>query len=174
MKPMRADTFRWLDAVFWGIWMLTPFLIWQSFEAIWSHPYSYEQYENISTQHVASYSALGKALVAFALGVDMLLAATILLLMHRLVRQFNRGELLIVSTLKTMKNMAWVCICMPLIEILLYNFNTYLLYAIGDIPTWQPLFTLKLMLVALGFFLYALYMLIQHAIALQKDVDLTV
>lgn len=174
MKPMRADTFRWLDAVFWGIWLLAPFLIWQAFEALWSHPYSYEQYGNISAQNVSSYSTLGKVLVAFAAGVDMLLAATILLLMHRLVRQFKRGELLIVTTLNTMKNMAWVCICMPLIEILLYNLNTYLLYVTGDMPAWQPLYTLKLMLVALGFFLYALYMLIQHAIALQKDVDLTV
>lgn len=174
MKPMRADTFRWLDAVFWGIWILTPFLIWQSFEAIWSHPYSYEQYGNLSAQNVASYSTLGKALVAFAAGVDMLLAATILLLMHRLVRQFKRGELLIVTTLETMKNMAWVCICMPLVEILLFNLNTYLLHYTGDISDWQPLYTIKLMLLALGFFLYALYKLIQHAIALQKDVDLTV
>ena len=60
------------------------------------------------------------------------------------------------------------------VEILFYNLNGYLLYRLGDIPAWQPLYALQVMLVALGLFLFALQMLIQHAVALQKDVDLTV
>lgn len=174
MKPMRSDTFRWLDAVFWGIWLMAPFLIWQEFSSIWSHPYSYGQFVDTRLPVVSTLSASGKVLVVLASGLDMVQEIATLVLMHRLERQFQRGEMLITVTLRTMKYVAWIAIVMPMIEILIYNLNCYSLYRLGDISAWQPLYTINVMMLALGLFLYALYMLIQHAIALQKDVDLTV
>lgn len=173
MKRMKPSTFKWLDAVFWIIWMLAPFLIWQAFQAIWSHPYSYQQYD-VGPPNVEVYSALGKLLVALASGLGMVQEIATLVLMHRLVRQFQRGDMLIAATLRTMKYIAWIAMIMPVIEILFYNLNTYWLYRLGDIPAWQPLYTINVMMLALGLFLYALHLLIQHAIALQKDADLTV
>ncbi len=173
MKRMKPSTFKWLDAVFWMIWLLAPFLIWQAFQAIWAHPYSYQQYD-VGPPNVAAYSALGKLLVVLASGLGMVQEVATLVLMHRLVRQFQRGDMLIAATLRTMKYIAWIAMIMPVIEILFYNLNTYWLYRLGDIPAWQPLYTINVMMLALGLFLYALYMLIQHAIALQKDADLTV
>jgi hypothetical protein len=173
VKPIKPSTFKWLDAMFWGIWLLMPFIIWQDVNPIWSLPYSYEEY-NVGPPNVAAYSTQGKVLVYLATGLDSLFDLLILSLMHRLVRQFKRGELLIETTLCTMKYMACICITMPVVEILFYNLNGYLLYRLGDIPAWQPLYALQVMLVALGLFLFALQMLIQHAVALQKDVDLTV
>jgi len=173
MKQIKQSTFKWLDAIFWGVWLLMPFLIWQAFDPIWSQPYSYEEYD-VGPPNVAAYSALGKVLVTFATGFDKLFELIILALMHRLVRQFKRGDLLIETTLSTIKYMAWVISAMPIVEILIFNLNSYLLYRLGDIPAWQPLYTFQVMAFAMGLFLYALQMLIQHAIALQKDVDLTV
>jgi hypothetical protein len=173
MKRMKPSTFKWLDAIFWAIWLLMPFLIWQAFDLTWSQPYSYEE-NYIGSPNVATYSTLGKVLVGLAAGTDRLFDLIILALMHRLVRQFKRGDLLIETTLSTIKYMAWAIIAMPIVEILIFNLNSYLLYRLGDTLAWQPLYTFKVMVFAMGLFLYALYMLIQHAIALQKDVDLTV
>jgi Na+-translocating ferredoxin:NAD+ oxidoreductase RnfA subunit len=163
-----------LDAIFWCIWLLAPFLIWQSFDAIWARPYSYEEFGDMQSPIVATFSMQGKLLVGLASGLEMVQDVATLVLMHRLVRQFKRGDMLIAATLRTMKYIAWIAIAMSIIEILVYNLNSYWLYRLGDVPTWQPLYTINLMILAVGIFLLALKMLIEHAIALQKDVDLTV
>jgi hypothetical protein len=49
-----------------------------------------------------------------------------------------------------------------------------LLHRFGDLPSWEPVYFLDVMSLALALTLFALRILIRHAIALQEDADLTV
>ncbi|NOT15067.1 MAG: hypothetical protein HOP21_05730 [Methylotenera sp.] len=176
MKQSEKVIFKRIDMIFWGLWLLAPFLLWQAIHFTWTMPY-YPFGDEVDCARgpaAASFSALGQGLVALAFVMGIGFYAALIILMHRLVRCFKRGEMLISATLDTINKMAWIFIAIAVISILHYNLNLYLLYRLGDLPKWQPFYTLDMLSIALGLMLFGLRILIQHAIVLQEDMNLTV
>lgn len=176
MQQAEKVIFRRIDMIFWGLWLLAPFLLWQAIHLAWTMPYYPFGGEAgcLKGAAAATFSAQGQFLVALAFVIGIGFYAVLIILMHRLVRRFKQGEMLISATLDTINKMAWIFMAIAVISILHYNINLYLLYRLGDLPKWQPFYTLDMLSIALGLMLFGLRILIQHAIALQEDVNLTV
>ncbi len=176
MQQSEKVIFKRIDLVFWGLWLLAPFLLWQAIHLTWTMPYYPFGDETGCAKGpaAASFSVQGQCLVALAFVIGIGFYAALLVLMHRLVRRFKQGEMLISATLDTINKMAWIFIAISVMSTLHYNLNLYLLYRLGDLPQWQPFYTLDMLSIALGLMLFGLQILIQHAIVLQEDVNLTV
>jgi len=176
MQQSEKVIFKRLDWIFWGLWLVAPFLLWQAIHLTWTMPYFPFGDETGCGKGpaAASFSIQGQVLVALAFVMGIGFYAALIILMHRLVRRFKQGEMLISATLETINKMAWIFIAIAVVSILHYNLNLYLLYRLGDLPKWQPFYTLDMLSIALGLMLFGLRILIKHAIALQEDVNLTV
>lgn len=176
MEQSEKVLFKRLDRLFWGLWLLAPFLLWQAIHLTWTMPY-YPFGDEAGCEKgpaAVTFSMQGQLLVVLAFVMAIGFYGALIMLMHRLVRRFRQGEMLISTTLDTINKMAWIFIAIAVISILHYNLNLYLLYRLGDLPKWQPFYTLDMLSIALGLMLFGLRILIQHAIDLQEDVDLTV
>ncbi len=174
MKHEETLLLQRLERYFWGLWALAPFLLSLAIYSIWSRPYVVGN--DITTQKnlVSSFSFDGQLLVGAEMLIQIGLYVVLMVLMHSLVRRFTRGQMLISATLRTMKNIAWLLLANAFIGIFLYNLNMYLLFRWGDLPSWEPIYFIDTMSIALALTLLALRILIRHAMRLQEDVDLTV
>ena len=175
MKQADLKVLKRLDAVLWFIWLLAPIYIFIAIKSTWSAPYIDTGLDlTKKVLAVSAYSFNGQLLIADGLVFEIAFYVLILLLTHLLVRQFIKGEILISATLTTMKRLAYLFIIMPLALFVIYNLNLYLLYKFGDLPIWEPHYQPDLVAFAIGLLFLALHILIKHAVALQKDIDLTV
>ena len=173
MKQTDLKVLKRLDAVLWFIWLLAPIYIFMAIKSTWSAPYI-DLHLPKKALVVSAYSLNGQILIAASLVFEIVFYVLIVLLIHRLVRQFIKGEILISATLTTMKRFAYLFITVPLALFVIYNINLYLLYKFGDLPMWEPLYQPDLVAFSIGLLFLALHILIKHAVALQKDIDLTV
>jgi hypothetical protein len=174
MKREEILLLQQLERCFWGLWALAPFLLGLAIYYTWHYPYAFGQDIEVSKNFVSSFSLGGQLLVGMELLIHTALYVILMGLMHALVRRFTRGQMLISITLSTMKNIAWLLLVSVFIGVLLYNLNLYLLFRWGDLPSWQPLYFIDVMSLALALILLALRILIRHAMRMQEDVDLTV
>lgn len=163
-----------LERCFLGLWVLAPFLLSLAIYYTWSYPYVVGKDVETQKTLVSSFSFGGQLLVGVELLIHVGLYVTLVVLMHSLVRRFARGQMLVCATLRTIKNIAWLLLAYACIAMPLYNLNMYLLSRWGDIPTWEPIYFIDAMSLALALTLFALHILIRHAMRLQEDVDLTV
>ena len=174
MKQEETVFFKRLERCFWGIWVLFPFLLSFAIHYMWTSPYAFFNDADAPRAIVSTFSFGGQMLVSVEMLIHISFYVALMVLMHMLVRRFARGKMLMSATLGTMKNIAWLLLAYVCIEMPLYNLNMYLLHSFGDLPSWEPLYYLDVMSLALALTLFALRILIRHAIALQEDVDLTV
>jgi hypothetical protein len=172
MKTADVKVLKRLDAILWGLWLLAPLLIYKAVRLTWSLPFDLLNVTNKAA--VSSYSMQGQIVIGFFIALEIAMYVYIVFLIHKLVRQFIRGEILISATLSAMKKMAYISIFTPIVLLLIYNLNLYLLHSLGDLQSWQPYFDVDVVSVAIGLMFLALHILIQHAVQLQKDVDLTI
>jgi hypothetical protein len=166
--------FKRIERGFWLLWALAPILLALSVHYLWSYPYSLVVDVDGRTIPVSAFSFRGQLLVAMELFVNAGICIAVVVCMHRLVRCFVRGDMLISATLQTMNTIAWLLLAYAILGIPLYNLNVYLLYRWGDLPAWQPVYFIDVMGLAFALTLFALRTLIRHAIRLKEDVDLTV
>jgi Protein of unknown function (DUF2975) len=172
MKLADVKVLKRLDAVLWGLWLLAPFLIFKVVSLTWSLPYDLLNVTEKAA--VSSYSLQGQIVIGLHIAIHVGLYVYLVFLIHRLVRQFMKGEILISATLSTMKKMAYLFLSVPFVLLLMHNLNLYLLHQFGDLASWQPHFDFDIVGFAVGLMFLALHILIQHAVQLQKDVDLTI
>lgn len=173
---MKEETvfFKRLERCFWALWALAPFLLSLAIHYTWTSPYAISDDADASRMIVSTFSFGGQLLVSVEMLVNVGFYVILIALMHMLVRRFARGQMLMSATLGAMKSIACLLLAYAFIEIPLYNLNMYLLYRLGDLPSWEPFYFLDVMSLALALTLFALRILIRHAIDLQEDVDLTV
>ncbi len=172
MKQADVKVLKRLDAVLWGLWLLAPFLIIKVVRLTWSLPFNLLNVTEIAA--VSSYSMQGQIMIGLVLAIQVALYVYLVFLIHRLVRQFIKGEILISATLNTMKKMAYLFLSVPFVLLLMENLSLFLLHQFGDLASWQPFFDFDIVGFAVGLMFLALHILIQHAVQLQKDIDLTI
>lgn len=174
MHQEERRVFKRIERGFWLLWALAPILLALSVHYTWSYPYSLALDGNGRTIPVSAFSFPGQLLVAIDLFINTGICIALVVSMHRLVRCFARGDMLISATLQTMNTIAWLLLAYAILGVPLYNLNLYLLYRWGDIPAWHPVYFIDVMGLAFALTLFALRTLIRHAIRLKEDVDLTV
>ena len=174
MRQEEQLVFKKIERGFWLLWAIAPILLVLSVHYTWSYPYALMMEGDGRTLPVSSFSFRGQLLVAVELLMNIGICIALVVCMHRLVRCFARGEMLIVATLRTMHMIARLMLVYALMGISLYNLNLYLLYRWGDLPAWQPVYFIDVMALAFALTLFALRALIRYAIRLKEDVDLTV
>ncbi len=174
MQEEDRRVFKRIERGFWLLWAMAPILLWLCVYYSWTYPYSLALDGNGRTIPVSAFSFPGQLLVAIDLFINAGICITLVVCMHRLVRCFARGDMLISTTLRTMNTIAWLMLVYAFLGIPIYNLNIYLLYRLGDVPSWQPVYFIDVMGLAFALTLFALRTLISHAIRLKEDVDLTV
>lgn len=163
-----------LNLCFWGIWLFVPLLVGVFINHAWTAPYVMLDGVETATTIPSFFSFKGQVLVAIELLFNVVLYLALVALMHRLVGRFAIGQAMIVNTLHTMQIIAWLLLASACIGELLSNLNMFLLFRLGDIPSWEPIYFIDLKDLALSLTLFALRILIRHAIVLKEDNDLTV
>ena len=166
--------FKRIERGFWLLWAIAPMLLALCIHYSWIYPYSLVLDGEGRTIPVSEFSFRGQLLVALEMLINAGICITLVVCMHRLVRCFARGDMLISATLRTMNTIAWLLLSYAFIGISLYNLNLYLLYRWGDLSAWHPVYFIDAMALAFALTLFALRTLISHAIRLKEDVDLTV
>ena len=173
MKQADVKVLKRLDAVLWGLWLLAPCLIFRIVSLTWSLPYDILNPGKASAA-ISTYSLQGQIVVGLFIAIQVVIYVLLVILIHKLVRQFLKGEILISATLCAMKKMAYLFLTLPFLFLLMHNLNLYLLYKFGDLSSLKLAYDFDVVAFAIGLMFFALHILIQHAVQLQKDVDLTI
>lgn len=119
-------------------------------------------------------STAGSAIfwTVFALGVLPYVA--MMLVMHRTVRRFAQGRVLVDETLSALRLTAIILIVWPFLELVADNAASWALKATGDVNFTAFDFSLELAPLAGGLFMLAMGKALEHAIAAKTENDLTI
>lgn len=176
----RQRWFLLLDRAFCVVWMALPLLIWASLNVANDPSQITEQLPadlaNCS-QLVADPSRMSPAgrvmywgLFAFQISIYFVLLGFLHVVMHR----FAKGRIFAGETLTTVRNLGLILIAWPVLETAVTNAVAFGLKTMGDIPLFVPSYAIDVAPIAVGLFLLALRYVLEHAIAIQSENDLTI
>ena len=176
----HLDWFRRFDRIFWVIWAALPAMIWVAYRANLdagtpAAGMSPEQARCLDVLPSAiNMSGLGKTLLWALFAFEVSIYIVLLALLHRMVHRFASGDLLVSETLANLQTMGIVLVVWPLLEAVATNVVGYVWKANGDVPYWTANYFVDVGPIAVGVFLVALKGVLEHAIALKADHDLTI
>jgi hypothetical protein len=179
----RSENLAWfqtLDHAFWALWIALPVMIgsivWMlSDPAALLHGLTPEQMKCADIMpKPANFSSTGKllfwGLIAFTFSFYVVLMA----MFHRMVRRFARGHIFVSETLANIQWIGVIMIAFPFAEMLLGNVVNYALLKLGDSPVFAPTYMVDVGPIAVGAFLIALKFVLERAILLKSENDLTI
>lgn len=181
VREQRQLWFRRLDRTFWVIWAALPVVLWlayyRSTTAAGAIAESLTAEQAKCAAIVAdplTMSAKGQMLfwALFALGVSFY--AVLIGILHRMVNRFANGRIFVSETLQGVWWMGIFLVVWPFVDTITTNAVAYALYKLGDIKFFLPSYGVDVSTVAGGVFLMALKFVIEHAILLQSENDLTI
>jgi len=174
MNPSDKQTLQRLERAFWVIWAIAPIILIVVIVEIWAMPYAIFDGMELTDVSIKSFSSLGQVLAGIEFVIDASAYIAIVAMMHILVRRFTKEGGLVKPTLQTMKNIATFLLVYAFVQVMTYNINLYVLFKIGDLPEWDPLFYIDMIILAFSLTLFSLRILIREAINLREDADLTI
>jgi hypothetical protein len=125
--------------------------------------------------HPEYISPVGKVLfwASFAFQISIFFIA--LAVLHRMVRKFISGQIFVEDTLAGLKSLGYILIVWPFLMAAVRYGEDAALRALGDLPPHWPLpINVNLGVAAMGLFLLALKAVIEHAIEIKYEQDLTI
>jgi Protein of unknown function (DUF2975) len=124
---------------------------------------------------LAGMSLIGKVLYWSLLTFQMSIYFIILWLLHRMVRKFATGRIFVSDTLTGLKSLGLLLTVWPFIHSAVVYALSAALKAHQDIPSYWPLpFNVNFGILAVGLFLLALKAVIENAIDIKADNELTI
>jgi len=181
VKPNRHQLwFRNLDRLFWALWALLPVMVWLAYRA------------NVSLPAIAAtlppeeahclkllpsplnMSEGGKILFWTLFAFEISIYPVLLFILHRIVHRFATGSIFVVETLASLGLMGAILIVWPFLQTLANNIVIYLLAKRHDLPAWIPTYGVDIGPIAVGILLISLKLVIDHAIGLKAENDLTI
>jgi len=110
---------------------------------------------------------------AFAFQFSIYVA--VLWVLHTMVRKFISGQIFVSDTLAGLKSLGIILMLWPFLTSTADYAADVTIKAWGELPVWWPLsFNVDLGVVAMGVFLLALRVVIEHAIDIKSDNELTI
>lgn len=136
---MKTDEkiFNYLDKAFWMMWGALPFII--GFRLYFVFTYAYFDVDGNLGQEIPliEFSPAGKILACTFLGFGTIFYVLLLAFMHNLIRHFQRGNLFVERTLKSMTRIGCLLIVWPILVLTMFNATSYSLYRLGDLREWS-------------------------------------
>jgi hypothetical protein len=123
----------------------------------------------------AGMSLIGKTLYWSLLVFEMSIYYIILWLLHKMVRKFAFGRIFVSDTLTGLKSLGLLLTVWPFLQAAVVYVLLTALKAHQDIPSYWPLpFNVNFGVLAMGLFLLALKAVIENAIDIKADNELTI
>ena len=181
VRGARQRWFRCLDLAFWAIWAAFPLVIWLAFHrnttasASIAASLSPEQAKcaGIVTNPL-DMSRQGQMLFWMLFSFQLSFFAVLIGIFHRMVHRFAHGRIFVSETLQGVWWMGIILVIWPFVDLATSNAVAYALHEIGDIKFFLPSYNLDIGTIAGGVFLMALKFVIEHAILLQSENELTI
>jgi hypothetical protein len=123
---------------------------------------------------IKNLSANGRTMFWAYFAFEYLIYFALFAILHRMVHRFATGEILVADTLKNLQLMGIILVIWPVLQLLASNLLNYVWYKTGDMPAWDASYTIDLAPIAVGVFLIAVKSVLEHAIALKAENDLTI
>jgi hypothetical protein len=172
--------FRRLERLFWLAWLVYPATIaisvWQNLDAsnikamMKDNPAGCIE----SLPILSNFSIPGKIAFWVLFAFAHLFFISMLIVVHRAIRRFAQGEIFVLTTLGSVRSLGLLIVGWAIYESAWDNLLLYLLYRLGDIQTYRPSYSLDVPALAVGLFILTFKFILERAVRLQEDVDLTI
>jgi Protein of unknown function (DUF2975) len=173
-------SFKRLNYVFWVIWALLPFLFYKLWlllndPAIFTEGLTPEQLNCMKDiVNPASFSTVGTFLYNLPLLSAFVFYFILIFSFHRMVLRFANGGAFDSHTLNNMKILGCTLIGFPIFDFALGYFVSAGLQYTGDMKSATGPVFIDIGVVAAGFFIIALMIVLRNAIAIKSENDLTI
>jgi len=176
----RIKRFVMLDRLFWLVWLGLPVMIWVAYstandpsEVVAQLPPGLAQCASLIA-HPATMSPLGRALYWGLFCLQISIYFVLLGALHLVVNRFARGRIFVSETLATVFWLGVTLIVWPFVDTAATQFVLAALKARGDVPVYLEKYAIDVAPVAVGLFLVALSYVLDHAMAMKSENDLTI
>jgi hypothetical protein len=172
--------FRRLERLFWLVWLVYPatiaIAVWQTLDVSYIKAMMKTDPAGCveSLPILANFSVPGKIAFWLLFASTHLFFISMLILVHRAIRRFARGEIFVLTTLGSVRSLGLLIVGWAVYESACDNLLLYLLYRLGDIQTYRPSYSLDVPTLAVGLFILTFKFILERAVRLQEDVDLTI
>jgi hypothetical protein len=172
--------FVWMDRAFWLIWLAFPVLIWLLVSEVLAMP---ERLAELAPDlagclaalpQLANFSLVGRAAFWLGFSAEFVVYAVILALAHLVIHRCAVGRALFDDMIRVLRWIGIVIAGWSAAEVVLANLLGLALLASGDVPVFEPVFTLDLPVLGVGLLIVALSVAMGHAVRLREDADLTI
>ncbi|MFB9262442.1 hypothetical protein ACFFWD_04545 [Bradyrhizobium erythrophlei] len=177
----RQLWFRRLDRAFWVIWAAFPVTMWLAYRANTTASVTIAESLNGEQAKCASIvvnpltmSGPGKALFWTLFTFQLSFYPVLIGILHRMVHRFASGRIFVSETLQGVWWMGIILVVWPFVDTITTNAVAYTLHQIGDVKYFLPSYNVDVGTIAGGVFLMALKFVIEHAILLQSENELTI
>jgi len=181
VREARQSWFRRLDLAFWAIWAALPVVVWLAY--LRSTTASASIAASLGPDQVKcaglvanphEMSRPGQLLFWTLFALQLSFFAVLIGILHRMVHRFARGRIFASETLQGVWWMGIILVIWPFIDLITSNAVAYALHEIGDVKFFLPSYNVDIGTIAGGMFLMALKFVIEHAILLQSENELTI
>jgi hypothetical protein len=125
--------------------------------------------------HPGYISPVGQVLFWTSFVFQFSIFFIVLAVLHRMVRKFISGQIFVEDTLAGLKSLGYILIVWPFLMAVVRYAEHAALRALGDLPPNWPLpINVNLGVAAMGLFLLALKVVIEHAIEIKCEQELTI
>ncbi len=176
----RFDWFTRLDRAFWVVWLLFALLVVLAYRQASDPGAAFEVMPGRADcrdllPHPARMSTAGRTIYWLLFAFQLSIYVVLLTVLHRIIHRFARRQVFVAETLERVWFMGLVLIAWPFLEAVVGYSALALLKWFGDLPGIKiPVPTLDVGPLAVGLFLIAIKYVLEQAIALKTDNDLTV
>lgn len=181
VRESRLRWFRRLDLAFWAIWAALPVVVWLAYRANTTASASIAASlspENAKCAGLVAnpldMSPHGQSLFWALFALQLSFFAVLIGILHRMVHRFASGRIFVAETLQGVWWMGIILVIWPFVDLTSSNTVAYLLHEFGDIKFFLPSYNVDIGTIAGGVFLMALKFVIEHAILLQSENELTI
>ncbi|MGY4625826.1 DUF2975 domain-containing protein [Bradyrhizobium sp. USDA 4486] len=181
VREARQRWFRRLDLAFWAIWAALPVMVWLAYRANTTASASIAASLSPEQAKCAGIvanpldmSRRGQLLFWTLFALQLSFFAVLIGILHRMVHRFARGRIFVSETLQGVWWMGIILVIWPFIDLITSNAVAYALHEIGDVKFFLPSYNIDIGAIAGGVFLMALKFVIEHAIRLQSENELTI
>jgi hypothetical protein len=169
-----------LNRLFWMVWVALPVMVGLT---VWSIVTQGQPVDGMTPEQaqclqilptVGRLSTIGQAIIWVLFAFQISIYVVLLWFLHGMVRRFAQERIFVSETLASLHWMGVILIVWPFLETATIALAAFALKAIGDVPFFAFSFNLDVAPIAVGLFLLATKHVIERAIALKEDADLTI
>jgi Protein of unknown function (DUF2975) len=172
--------FVWMDRAFWLIWLAFPVLIWLLVSEVLAMPQKLAELSPdladclATLPQLANFSPLGRTVFWVGFAAEFAVYAVVLGLAHLVIHRCALGRALFDDMIRVLRWIGIVIAGWSVAEVVLANLLGLAMRASGDVPVFDPVFTLDLPVLGVGLLIVALSLAMGHAVRLREDADLTI